>query len=87
MANPECKKANKKVMPFVNDIKKNVENAGEIAMSLTPFVDEESVYLQLKDYLSSTMKIAEVDVNFVDDSTDQGLLDRVSPMEPGIAFF
>ena len=86
MANPECKKAAKKVMPFVQFVKDNVTRAGAHAMDLTPLFNEGDVYDQLTDYFSSTLNVSKVTITNLDDSDNAALLDRVAPLEPCLTF-
>ena len=86
MANPECKKAAKKVMPFVQFVKDNVTRAGPHAMDLAPLFDEGAIYGQLADYFSSTLNVSKVTITNVDDTDNAALLDRVAPLEPCLTF-
>ncbi|XP_022084467.1 leucine--tRNA ligase, cytoplasmic-like isoform X2 [Acanthaster planci] len=65
------KKYMKKVMPFVQHIKENVEKSGARAMDLTMEFDEKQVLETNIAYLASTLELEGLEVKFSSEATDK----------------
>ncbi|CAH1778262.1 unnamed protein product [Owenia fusiformis] len=82
---PELKKYMKKVMPFVQSCKENVESSGMRALDLTLDFEEKQVLEQNMDYLTNTLDLEGLDVKFSIDANDK-IKEECCPGKPFIAY-
>lgn len=83
---PELKKYMKKLMPFVQVVKENVEKLGIKALALTSEIDEMEVLKIYSVYLASTLELEDVTVKTADDADDK-VKEDCCPGKPFITFF
>ncbi|RUS86732.1 hypothetical protein EGW08_005522 [Elysia chlorotica] len=82
----ELKKYMKKLMPFVQVVKENVEKLGLKALALTSEIDEMSVLNTYSVYLASTLELENVVVKTAD-SADDKVKEDCCPGKPFITFY
>ncbi|XP_062608750.1 leucine--tRNA ligase, cytoplasmic-like [Saccostrea cucullata] len=68
---PELKKYMKKLMPFVQLAKENVEKNGIKALNLTSDFDEMEVMNKFKKYMISTLDLEGLDIRYSDEADDK----------------
>ncbi|GFS17470.1 leucine--tRNA ligase [Elysia marginata] len=83
---PELKKYMKKLMPFVQVVKENVEKLGLKALALTSEIDEVGVLNTYSVYLASTLELEDVTVKTADDADDK-VKEDCCPGKPFITFY
>ncbi|XP_048776266.2 leucine--tRNA ligase, cytoplasmic-like [Ostrea edulis] len=69
--NAELKKYAKKLMPFVQVAKGNVEKNGIKALNLTSDIDEVEVMKKFKKYMISTLDVEGLDIRYSDEADDK----------------
>ncbi|XP_070553496.1 leucine--tRNA ligase, cytoplasmic-like [Ptychodera flava] len=67
----EVKKYMKKLMPFVQAVKQNVEEKGEHALDLTTDFNERDVLLANEAYLKYTLELESIEVIYSDEAQDK----------------
>ncbi|XP_077984982.1 leucine--tRNA ligase, cytoplasmic-like [Glandiceps talaboti] len=75
------KKYMKKLMPFVQTVKQNVEEKGVHAMDLTSDFDEKQVLLTNVNYLKYTLELESIDVKFSEEA-DTKIREECCPGKP-----
>lgn len=68
---PELKKYMKKLMPFVQVAKENVEKNGIKALNLTSEFDEVEVMNKFKKYMINTLDLEGIDIKYSDEADDK----------------
>ncbi|XP_040262078.1 leucine--tRNA ligase, cytoplasmic isoform X1 [Bufo bufo] len=91
---PELKKYMKRVMPFVAMIKENLEKKGPRILDLELEFDERTVLLENLVYLTNSLELDQIDVNFASEADDKikeeccpGKPFSVFRTEPGVPVF
>jgi leucyl-tRNA synthetase len=86
MAIPIVKPKAKEAMPFVQFIKDKVGQRGIQALDLTFNIDQRKVFEEMIEYLKGALKIDDISIESIDDSTDQTLANKVVPGTPIVVF-
>lgn len=81
----DLKPFTKKVMPFVQTIKKNFEQYGIKALDLTLPFDEKAVIENTVPYLINTLGLKELKVRYSQNSFDKKIIDTCCPGKPIIS--
>eukprot|EP00795_Rhopilema_esculentum_P000827 gene827-10569_t len=79
------KKHMKKLMPFVQHVKKNVENVGASAMNLSVDFDETSVLMENLPYLLKSIELDSLDIKPSTDA-DEKIAEECAPGKPFSVF-
>ncbi|XP_014779256.1 leucine--tRNA ligase, cytoplasmic [Octopus bimaculoides] len=85
--NKELKPFSKKVMPFVQVIKKNFEQHGLKALNLTLPFDEKLVLEINASYILNTLQLKELKIRFAHDSNDKKIIETCCPGKPIISLY
>lgn len=78
----DLKPYTKKVMPFVQTIKKNFDQYGLKALDLTLSFDEKAVLENIVPYLMNTLGLKELRVRYSNDSNDKKIIETCCPGKP-----
>ncbi|RVE52289.1 hypothetical protein evm_003079 [Chilo suppressalis] len=85
---PELKKYMKRVMPFVQTTKENMERIGAEALSVALPFDEAVILLDNKQYLLSTLDLDTIEVKYTDDpEASEKSREDCAPGAPHINFY
>lgn len=86
-ANPELKKYMKRVMPFVQATRENMERVGIEALSVGLPFDEAAILNDNKLYLQSTLDLDSIEVKYTDDSeAPEKTREDCAPGQPHVSF-
>ncbi|XP_060564923.1 leucine--tRNA ligase, cytoplasmic-like [Ruditapes philippinarum] len=83
---PELKKYMKKSMPFVMVAKENFEKHGIAALNLTSEFDEQMVMNTSLNYLTNTLEMEGIDIQFSEEADGDKVKDDCCPGKPFITF-
>ncbi|XP_064636547.1 leucine--tRNA ligase, cytoplasmic-like isoform X2 [Lineus longissimus] len=81
----DLKKYMKKVMPFVQMVRANLEKKGVKALDTTMEYDEKMILEECMEYLRSTLNLEGLDVKYSDEGTDK-IKEECCPGQPFIEF-
>ncbi|GAB1604520.1 leucine--tRNA ligase, cytoplasmic-like [Argonauta hians] len=84
--NKELKPFSKKVMPFVQVIKKNFEQYGLKALDLTLSFDEKEVLEKNASYLLGTLRLLSLKIRFSNEANDKKITETCCPGKPIISY-
>ncbi|PZC79873.1 hypothetical protein B5X24_HaOG215741 [Helicoverpa armigera] len=84
---PELKKYMKRVMPFVQATRENMERIGIEALSVGLPFDEAAILLENKPYLLNTLDLDSIEVKFTDDpEAPEKTREDCAPGQPHVSF-
>jgi leucyl-tRNA synthetase len=86
MAIPIVKPKAKEAMPFVQFIKDKVGQRGIQALDLIFNIDQRKVFVEMIEYLKSALKIDDISIESVEETSDQTLASKVVPGTPIVNF-
>uniref|UniRef100_A0AC34G1R0 Methionyl/Valyl/Leucyl/Isoleucyl-tRNA synthetase anticodon-binding domain-containing protein n=1 Tax=Panagrolaimus sp. ES5 TaxID=591445 RepID=A0AC34G1R0_9BILA len=86
MAIPVVKPKAKEAMPFVQFIKEKVAQRGIQALDLIFNIDQRKVFEEMIEYLKGALKIDDIVIESVEETSDQTLASKVVPGTPLVNF-
>uniref|UniRef100_A0AC35GNK2 Uncharacterized protein n=1 Tax=Panagrolaimus sp. PS1159 TaxID=55785 RepID=A0AC35GNK2_9BILA len=86
VAIPIVKPKAKEAMPFVQFIKDKVGQRGIQALDLIFNIDQRKVFVEMIEYLKGALKIDDISIESVEETSDQTLASKVVPGTPIVNF-